>query len=233
MIRLLLIAVLIAAPTARLASAAEPAAVPPPGKLVCVGDSITAGESVTPDQCYVGRLKAKAAAAGVKLDVAADGRSGWTTGDFLAHAKAVVAKVPADATVVTILLGTNDARSADSPEKVADRAADHVTKLIALYHAKAPRATFVLVGPPAVDVARLTPRLRKADYGARTPPALTAIRAAYKAAAERLGARFVDLSAVPSAGHTVDGVHPDPAGHAEIADAVWAALSTPSPTSRP
>ena len=195
-----------------------------PGPLVCVGDSITAGEGVTADQCYVGLLRATAGRA-----VVADGRSGWTTGAFVDNAASSVALVPADAAVVTILLGTNDARSTDDPAVVADRAAAHVATLVGLYRAKAPAARFVIAGPPAIDVARLSDRLRQAGYGRQTVPRLAAIRAAYRAAAATLGANYADLSTVPSAGHTVDGVHPDPAGQAEVAAAVSAGLSFPAP----
>jgi lysophospholipase L1-like esterase len=203
-----------------------------PGKLACVGDSITAGESVTSQQCYVGQLRAKAAAAHVQMDVVADGRSGWTTGAFVANAKAVVAAVPADATVVTILLGTNDAHGAGPPEQIGARAAANVEKLVGLYRVRAPRAAFVLVGPPVVEVARLSPRLLKAGFGPPTVPALAAIRDAYRVMAERLGLRYVDLATVPAPAHTVDGVHPDAAGHAEIAAAIWAALNFTPPTGK-
>ena len=201
---------------------------PPSGTLVCVGDSITAGESVTAAQCYVGQLRAKAA--GEPLTVVADGRSGWTTGAFVANAKDAVAKVPADATAITILLGTNDARSAEPPAKVADEAAANLRRLVAAYRAKAPAASFVIVSPPAVDVPRLSQRLRQADYGPRTVVNLAAIRWEYRATAAELGARYVDLSMLPTAGHTVDGVHPDAVGHTEIAEAIWATLTCPPPT---
>ena len=206
----------------------------PTGTLVCVGGSFTAGEGApTPDQSYVGRLRARAAAEGVDLKVVNEGRSGWSTGAFVANTAGVVAKMPADATWVTILLGTNDARSTDPADAIGRQAAANLERLIAAYHAKAPRAQFVIVTPTSVDVGKLTPRLLKAGYGSRTPANLRQVTEASRVLAGRLGLRLIDLTAFPSAGHTVDGVHPDAVGHAEVAAAIWSGLSTPPPTTEP
>ena len=202
------------------------------GKLVCVGDSICAGESVTRAESYPGRLGAKAVAAHDDLAVVGQGRSGWSTRSYVENLAAVARDLPADATVVTIQLGTNDTRDHDTPAAVADACVANVQKLIAAYHARAPAARFVIVTPVAAYPERLTKRLRDANYNDRTPAKLAAIRDAYAALAKRLGAGFVDVSALPGAEHSVDGVHPDAAGHAMIADAVWRGLTGDGRTTR-
>lgn len=201
------------------------ASLPAPGLMVCVGASVTAGEHVTPAQCYVALLRARVAAAGVALKVQDDGRSGWSTGAFAYNAKAIADHLPADTSLITILLGTNDARTQSPPTKVAAEAVANMTKLIAAYRAKVPKATFVIIAPPTVDAPRLSQRLIKADYGPWSPNDMAAIRVAYRHLAKRLGARFVDLLDVLAPGQTVDGVHPDAAGHVRIADAIWPALA--------
>ena len=86
--------------------------------MVCIGASITAGQGVKPSECYVGLLKARAEKLNLNLEVIGQGRSGWSTGAYVHNAEKVVEAMPADATIVTILLGTNDTREDGSLEEL-------------------------------------------------------------------------------------------------------------------
>jgi acyl-CoA thioesterase I len=204
------------------------------GKWICVGDSITAGEGVTPAQCYVGLLKARAKAEHLNLNVIGQGRSGWSTGSYLGNKDAIVNAMPADATIVSILLGTNDSHEDGSPEEVARRAVANLGTLIDLYQAKAPNAQIIVIAPTNAFPEILTKRLLNAHYGTKTPVNLKAIRDQFEALAKQRGLTFIDLSDMPSSPEkSIDGIHPKAAGHQEMFDAIWASVSGAQPTTKP
>jgi lysophospholipase L1-like esterase len=204
------------------------------GKLICIGASITNGEGVKPAECYVGLLKAKAKAENLHLEVIGQGRSGWSTGAYVHNGAKVVEAMPMDATIVTILLGTNDSREDGSPEEIGERAAENLAKLIDLYQEKAPHAQFIVVGPTKCYPEILTKRLLAAHYGKKTPANLHAISKGFAAVARERGLRFIDLSEVPSsANDSIDGIHVKAAGHLQIFEAIWGCLSAAEPTTKP
>lgn len=196
------------------------------GKLICVGDSITAGEGVKAEECYVGRLKARAKSENLDLEVIGQGRSGWSTGSYIQNKEEIVKAMPADAAIVTILLGTNDSHEDGTPKEIGKRAAENLGKLIDLYHEKAPAAQFVVISPTKTFPEILTKRLLDAHYGKKTPVNLKAIRNEFETIAKQRGLKFLDLSEAPSsASNSIDGIHPNAAGHQQIFDAVWKCLS--------
>jgi lysophospholipase L1-like esterase len=157
------------------------------GKLVCVGDSITYGESVTSAQSYVGLLQAKVAAEHLPLKVIRQGRSGWSTADYLAHRDEILDAMPADATIVTILLGTNDSRAIGSPSQIGRDTAANLAQLIDLYRQKIPTAQFVIMAPTQIFPKVLSRRLRDAHYGDEAAANLKEITAAFKSLAAQQG----------------------------------------------
>ena len=207
------------------------------GKMVCVGASITAGEGVKPTENYVALLAARAAAEHVELEVVGQGRSGWSTGAYVydKNRAKIAEAMPADATVITILLGTNDSRETGSPEQVAKVAGENLAKLIDLYHGRAPDAAIVVVAPTKMYPKILSKRLLAAHYGEEAAANLKQITQAFAAVARQRGLPFIDLSDVPSSpANSIDGVHPNAAGHREIADALWAGLThATGPATRP
>ena len=204
----------------------RPTTRPLAGKLVCVGASITQGFLASkPDLSYVGRLAAMAAAAHDDLQVVNEGRSGWSTGAYAYNSAKLADKLPADTTLITIELGTNDLRDKGSPAKIAQTAAANLERLIKAYQARVPAATVVVITPTAVYPAKFTQHLRDTGYDDSGPAKLVAIDAAYKALARKLGLQLIDLSDLPAAGDTPEGVHPDDHGHAAIADRVWRELN--------
>jgi lysophospholipase L1-like esterase len=193
--------------------------------MICVGDSITFGEGVKLDECYVGLLAAKAKGDKLPLEVSGQGRSGWSTGAYLQNQAKIVQAMPADAAIITIMLGTNDAHEDGSPEEVGKRAAENLGKLIDLYQAKSPQARIVVIAPTKTFPEILTPRLLNAHYGKKTPVNLKEIRDRFEALASQRGLKFIDLSEVPSGPEgSIDGIHPNAAGHRQMFEAMWKAL---------
>jgi lysophospholipase L1-like esterase len=200
------------------------------GTLVCVGDSITEGQpkdQIGEGKDYVSLLREKAGAAHLDLKVINQGRSGWTTQQYLDNAESILQGMPADATFVSILLGTNDTRFGNDPDELAQKSADSLRKLIALYHAKAPQARFIIMVPPAVHTSKLTPRLLAANYNKESMSKIAAMSVAFAKLASTDHHMFINLSHFPTEKQSLDGVHPDAAGHAALADEIWRSLTSP------
>lgn len=197
------------------------------GTLVCVGDSITEGqpkERVGDGNDYVSLLRKKTADAKLDLKVVNEGRSGWSTQSYLENAEGVVKAMPEDATVITVMLGTNDTRADSEPNAIAKQAVTNLRKLIGLYHEKAPKAKFVLMSAPAIYPKKLSQDLRNANYNEASVPKIAALKRAYAKMAADDHLQFVDLSNLPSKDHSLEGVHPGAEGQKELADKIWEAL---------
>ena len=202
--------------------------------MICIGDSITAGEGVKREECYVELLKAKAQAEHLKLEVIGQGRSGWSTGGYVGARKNMQAAMPADATIISVMLGTNDSHESGTQAEIRSKAGENLKKLIDMYREKAPGAQFVIVLPPKQYPAALSKRLVDAHYGDTSVTNLKEVSAAFKAVATERGLLCIDLSEVPSsANKTKDGIHPDAAGHQEIFEALWEGITRAAPAARP
>ena len=85
-----------------------------PGKLVVLGDSLTAGLGVAPDEAFPAQLEAALRARGHTVEVVNAGVSGDTVADGLAR---LDWSVPDDAGAVIVELGANDALRGIDPAK--------------------------------------------------------------------------------------------------------------------
>jgi lysophospholipase L1-like esterase len=188
-------------------------------KVVCIGDSITLGEGVEKEENFVSLL----GAGNSRWETVNRGRSGWSTSAYLDGRQAVISAIPADAGMILVLLGTNDART-DRTEGTAARVARQIDQLTDLIHERASKAEIVLMTPMNLFPANLSERLRRAGYGEESPLYVKLIGDALLDLANRKGYRSVDLYPVVTAGNTVDGVHPNAAGHRQIRDAILKAL---------
>ena len=187
-------------------------------KVVCIGDSITAGEGVKRRESFVSLL-----AGATQWTTLNQGRSGWSTSTYLARRQAVVAAVPADADMVLILLGTNDLLGGHT-ETTVPNVASHIDQLTDLVHQRAPKAEIVLMTPVSVFPSSLSVRLRQAGFDEQAPLFLKRMGDALRGLARRKGYRAVDLYSAVTADNTLDGVHPNAAGHRQIAEAILGAL---------
>ena len=223
---LLLFTICSAPLTAKAQVTDKPAAKIPTGKLVCVGDSITEGALASrPERCYVRRLQWLASNAHSDLQVLNLGLSGFSTGAYAYRADEKATHIPTDTTLITIMLGTNDTRDKGSPDAIATNAANNLERLIKAYQARVPHAVIDLVTPTALYPDKFTKNLRDAGYDEAGPAKLKAIDDAYRALAQKLGVRLIDVSALPGTDNTPEGVHPNDIGHAVLAEAIWHELS--------
>jgi acyl-CoA thioesterase I len=193
----------------------------PKTKVVCVGDSITLGEGVKKEENFVSLL----GAGNSRWEMVNFGRSGWSTSAYLDRRQQVVAAIPQDTGMILILLGTNDlldSRGDGTAAKVA-RQIDRLTDEI---HRRVPKAEIVLLTPVNVFPPNLSLRLRRAGFGENSPQRLKLIGSALCDLAKRKGYRCVDLYQTVTAGQTLDGVHPNAAGHRQIKDAILKALAS-------
>jgi len=94
-------------------------------------------------------------------------------------------------------------------------------QLITLFQNRAPDAEIVLIAPTGMEPDRLTPRMKKAGFGAQTNVYLEMLSNTYEDLAETNNYNFLTLFGVLENGMTLDGAHPTAAGHAVIAEHIW------------
>jgi lysophospholipase L1-like esterase len=204
------------------------------GKMVCVGASMTVGVLVKPGEGYVDLLRAKVQQEHLNLQVIGQGRSGWSTGAYVQNKKKIQEAMPADATIISILLGTNDSREEGTPAEVGKRAGENLDKLLDIYHDRAPDAQFIVALPPRQYPKKFIKRLLETHYGESSAANIIEIQAAFKAVARKRGILVIDLSELPSTpDKSIEGIHPNAAGHEEIFEAFWKGLTGKSPTTQP
>jgi len=196
------------------------------GKVVCVGDSLTAAEGVRPEEGFPAKLDARSE----RIAVVQQGRSGWPTTAYLRRIDEVLAALPADADVILLQLGANDLRMDGHSDETVARTADNLGELIDRLRGRAQRAKLVVLAPPTMVPEELTPRLREAGFGAHSPPMLHKLSAAYRDLAARKSCGFIDLFPLLAPGDTLDGAHPNDAGHTKIADEIWRRLAGDGPS---
>ncbi len=213
------LAAFVMAGLAPLAAAAEDKA----QTVLCIGDSITAA-----DPGWVKALAEHAA-----IDTINAGKDGRQTA---AAAETFAAAVAAGATFdrVIFFLGVNDlpARNPAPPaKKIADCVAN-MERAIDTALAKLPPQDVILVAPCSVnaDIMRKPPGTdppmaalceRNVQKGYDIcPPLLQQLEQAYRELAARKQVRFISLLGVVSPENLPDGLHPNEAGHREIAAAM-------------
>jgi len=206
MIRLLLIAF-------ALVGCAQAASRPKSGavKVLFFGDSITAGQGVTPAERWTSLVAARSHGAFTELNEGKGGRPTSAIDEF----SAAVEKYREDpaVAVLVIALGANDARDT-SPDCVA-QATGNLAKMIAIARERAPRWRIAVCTPYNINLAALGPTHAIGPLRERN---LIGMRQAFQVLALKERCSVIDLyGVIPPASQTHDGVHPDPAGHAAIA----------------
>lgn len=233
------------------AIAQEPSATPAAGLYVALGDSITAGSGVAVDcrplptapvdidtYCPLGQSYPIVVARG--LGSAGMARRFLNLGIPGATVERVIAdelpRLPTDATLVTLYIGTNDSRQfgeiAESADDVVRRYEEHYEQLLSAIRAKAPQARVVLINIPNEKAVGVTYHL--------TPERLERFGVISQAMDRFINGHYplyevVDTICDPRsyivANRNKGSVHPNQAGAADLAQAVLAVLlaRTPSP----
>jgi len=192
-----------AASNATAATAATPASTRP--RIVALGDSLTAGLGLAPDQAYPALLQARLKSAGLDYEVVNAGVSGDTSAGGLERLEWAL---QGNVKILIVALGGNDALRG----LPADALAANLSQIIE--RARARRIRVILAGMEA-------PPNYGRDY-------IVSFHEVYPALAEKYQVAFVPFLLQNVAGlaelNQADGIHPTPAGARIVADNVWAVL---------
>jgi acyl-CoA thioesterase-1 len=184
-----------------LATASLPGAAAAPVSIVALGDSLTAGYGLDPGESFPEQLQAALAARGHDVSVANAGVSGDTASDGLARLEW---SVPAEADIVIVELGANDALRGIDPAVTRQALADILGKLRA-------RGQAVLL------VGMLSPRNLGDEYAAE-------FDAIFPDLAQQHGVPlypfFLEGVATNAALNQADGLHPTAAGVSTIVERI-------------
>jgi acyl-CoA thioesterase I len=184
---------------------AAPPAVADDRVIVALGDSLTAGLGVTPDEAFPALLEARLRRAGFAYRVINAGVSGDTTAGGRRRLDWVLRSRPE---VVIVALGANDGLRGQPVAAVRDNLTAIVTRL------REAGTRVLLVG------MRLPP-----NYGEAYA---TEFSEAFRAVARGTSVAFVPFLLAGVAGepslNQADGIHPNAAGHRIVAEHVWPSL---------
>jgi acyl-CoA thioesterase-1 len=196
------------ASTPRAEATPAPAATPAPvrPRVVCLGDSLTAGLGLSPEQAYPALLETRLAAAGLDWEVVNAGVSGDTSAGGL---RRLEWSLSGDVRVLVLALGANDGLRGLPPSQL--RA--NLGRIIEAAHERG--AKVVLAGMEAPP-----------NFGG---PYTQEFREVYKDLAETYHVSYVPfllegVAGVPALNQS-DGIHPTAEGQRRIADLVWTALA--------
>lgn len=199
------------ADTSRGSSADEPTHLV---RILCLGDSLTAGYGLNPDEAYPARLEELLKADGIAVEVRNAGLSGDTTAGG-ARRISWVLRAPAD--IVLVALGGNDVLRGFPAEETEK----NLRAILATIHEQAPQAEVILAGMQAPP--------NMGDAYARD------FAAAFKRVATSTKVTFVPFLLEGVAGdpalNQADGIHPNALGQQRIAERlkpVFASLLPPS-----
>jgi acyl-CoA thioesterase-1 len=177
------------------------------GRIVVLGDSVTAGYGIEPEQAYPALLRQKIDASGLPFDVVNAGVSGDTTSGGL---RRVAWALGPGADILIVALGGNDGLRGISPKQTEENIAGIIQKA----RAKSPRIAVIVAGMQMpgnmgrefTEAFRaLFPRVAAANDAALVPFLL-----------EGVGGN-AELN-------QADLIHPNPEGQKRVAENVWPVL---------
>ena len=189
------------------AVAAAPAAAPVASRprIVILGDSLTAGLGLAPEQAYPALLQRRLDAASLKYEVVNAGVSGDTSAGGLRRIDWVL---EGDVKILVVALGGNDALRGLPVEQLRDNLMTITDR------AKARGIKVILAGMEAPP-----------NFG---PAYTAAFRQTYRDVARQQGAVLIPFLLDGVAGlpemNQGDGIHPTAAGAERVAETVWSAL---------
>jgi len=198
------------------ATAAAPASEPPAAtrpRIVFLGDSLTAGLGVAPDQSFPALLGQRLAKEGLNYEVVNAGVSGDTSAGGL---RRLDWSLEGDVKVIVVALGANDGLRGLSTAELKKNLGAILDK------ATARGVTVILAGMEA-------PPNFGGDY-------TSDFRAVYRDLAKQYSVRFIPFLLAGVAGdatlNQADGIHPNVRGAQIVADLVWPELQAVLPRPR-
>ena len=175
--------------------------------MVCMGDSLTAGLGLDPDEAYPALVQKKIDAAGLPWRVVNAGISGDTTAGGLRRLDWIMRR---KFNLIVIELGANDGLRGIAPELTQA----NLKKLIERIRARAPDMVIVLAGMQV-----------PANLG---PEHTRRFAAIYPALAKECDVALIPFLLEGVGGHPelnqADGTHPTAEGQVKVADNVWAVV---------
>jgi acyl-CoA thioesterase I len=191
-----------------------------PLKVICFGDSIVEGKnpgSLKAGERWIEKLQTLS---GGKLRCINEGKGGRPA-SAVADFEPALKRTP-DAGMLIIALGTNDSR--DYSANAADRVAANLLKMIDIARAANPKLQIVLCAPYNINIEGLK---KDHDKGPAREKNLIAFGKAIEKLSQEKKTLFINFyGVVPKDSLTKDGVHPEAAGHAALAEAAWKVLSS-------
>lgn len=183
-----------------------------PGKkrIVVLGDSITAGYGLDPQEAYPALLQKKIDSAGLPYAVSNAGVSGDTTAGGLRRVDWALGAQGAD--VLVIALGGNDGLRGIFPEQMAENLAGIIDKA----RAKSPQIKVVVAGMQM-------PANMGADFTAKFKAVFPKVAGAKQAA---LVPYLLDGVGGDEALNQADRIHPTAGGQQKVAENVWKVLAS-------
>lgn len=193
-----------ATPPASTVAAEKPARAARP-RVVILGDSLTAGLGLAPDQAYPALIQKRIDAAGLGVEVVNAGVSGDTSAGGLSRLDWVLA---GDVRVLVVALGGNDGLRGLTAAQLKHNLGEIITR------AQSRGITVILAGMEA-------PPNYGRDY-------IVAFHKVYPAVAREYHVALIPFLLQGVAGdpklNQPDGIHPTAAGARIVADHVWSAL---------
>ena len=197
------------APSAVGASTAAPPPAPAPEgpAVVFLGDSLTAGYGLDPDQAFPALIQRKIEEAGLRYRVVNAGVSGETSAGARRRIEWLLSQPVA---VLVVETGANDGLRGQDPAATAE----NIQAIIDRARRQAPPPKVVLIAMEALPNYG-------ADYARR-------FRGIYPQLARKNGVVLVPflldgVAGVPSL-NQADGIHPTAEGHRKVAETVWKTL---------
>jgi acyl-CoA thioesterase-1 len=174
------------------------------GRIVVLGDSITAGFGLDPSQAYPALLQQKIDAAGLPLAVVNAGLSGDTTAGGLRRVDWVLGE---GADVLVIALGGNDGLRGLSPKQTEE----NLLGIIKKARAKLPGISVIIAG---MQMPENMGREFVQKFSAVFP------RVAAEAGVTLMPFLLEGVGGVPEL-NQADMIHPTPEGQMRVAENVW------------
>jgi acyl-CoA thioesterase-1 len=200
-----------AAANATSATATVPASTQP--RIVALGDSLTAGLGLAPDQAYPALLQVRLKSAGLDYEVINAGVSGDTSAGGLERLEWAL---QGNVKILIVALGGNDALRGLPAAALAANLSQIIER------ARARQIRVILAGMEA-------PPNYGRDY-------IVSFHKVYPALVEKYQVAFVPFLLQNVAGlaelNQADGIHPTPAGARIVADNIWAVLKPLAEDSR-
>ena len=190
---------------ARPAPAAPPAAVSKP-RIVCLGDSLTAGLGLSPVEAYPARLEARLREAGLDYEVVNAGVSGDTSAGGL---RRLDWSMDGDVKVLVLALGANDGLRGLPTTELHD----NLAAIIAAAQARGARVVLAGMEAPPNFGEAYTREFREVYRTLASTYDVTLIPF------------FLDGVAGVPALNQPDGIHPTADGQRRVADTIWQAVA--------